>query len=93
MARIQQTFETNKSIAEMRMLIETRALNRPEIGVLLKDHHWVGNVLHASGCLGHGTVTLTEGRVTIDIELSLFGSAAKSRIEDALSRTFKQLSE
>jgi hypothetical protein len=93
MARIQQTFETSKSIAEMRMLIDTKALNRPEIGLLLNDHRWEGNVLHASGTLGHGTITLTEGHVSVDIELSMFGAAAKGKIEQTLHSTFKQLSD
>ena len=91
MARIQQSIETQKSVAEMRHLIDTKVLDRPEINMLLSDHRWEGNVLHASGTLGKGTVTLDEGRVTIDIELSMFGSAAKGKIEQTLTDTFKKL--
>ncbi len=93
MARIQQTFETNKSVAEMRSLLDTKVLTRPEISLLLNDHRWDGNVLHASGSLGQGTVTLEHGRATIDIELSMFGSAAKGKIEQTLNSTFKQLTD
>lgn len=93
MASIQQTFETNKSVAEMRSMIDTKVLDRPEISLLLNEHHWDGNVLHASGSLGKGTVTLDHGRVTIDIELSMFGAAAKGKIEQTLTSTFTQLKD
>jgi hypothetical protein len=48
-------------------------------------------VLHASGKLGHGTITLRDNFVDIDIELSFFGSAAKGAIEQTLSEQIKRL--
>jgi hypothetical protein len=38
-----------------------------------------------------GTLTLEEGRVIIDIELSIFGAAAKGAIEQQLRDQFKKL--
>lgn len=90
MARITQTIETGKSIVEMRSFIDTKALGRPELALLLDTHRWEGNVLHASGKLGHGTLTLEDNRVIVDIELTLFGSAAKGRIEKELQKLLGQ---
>ncbi|MBU3741673.1 MAG: hypothetical protein FGM24_05245 [Candidatus Kapabacteria bacterium] len=91
MARIQQTIDTSKSIVEMRTLIDTKVLGRPEISLLIEQHHWDGNVLHASGKLGKGTITLEHQRVVIDIELSMFGSVAKGAIEQQLNDQIKRI--
>ena len=93
MARIKQRFETKKTISETRTFIDQRILSRPEIELLLQEHHWEGNVLHARGALGEGTVTIEHEAVLVDIELSLFGAAAQSRIEQALTDQFKQLKD
>ena len=91
MARIQQTIETKKSIVEMRTYIDTKVLLRPDVGLVLSEHHWDGNVLHAKGRLGHGTITLEHGKVLVDIELTILGSAAKGTIEATLKKQFGQL--
>lgn len=93
MARINQTFETGKSVVEMRTYIDTKVLQRPEISLLLESHHWSGNVLYASGKLGQGTITLEHAKVVIDIELSFFGAAAQGAIEQQLREQFKRLAE
>lgn len=93
MARIYQTFETGKSVVEMRTFIDARVLARPEISLLLATHTWKANTLHASGKLGHGTITLEHGRVIIDIELSFFGAAAQGAIEQQLREQFRRLQE
>lgn len=91
MARIQQTIDTTKSVAEMRTLIDTKVLGRPEVSLLIERHHWDGNVLHAAGKLGQGTITLEHGKVLIDIELSMFGAVAKGAIEQQLQDQIKRL--
>lgn len=91
MARIQQTVDTSKSIVEMRTLIDTKVLGRPEVSLLIEQHRWDGNVLHASGKLGKGTITLEHGKVIIDIELTMFGAAAKGVLEQQLSDQIKRL--
>jgi hypothetical protein len=91
MARIQQTIQTSKSALEMRLLIDSKVLNRPEVALLLSEHRWEGNVLHARGRMGHGTITLADNLVTIDIELSMFGAAAKGAIEQTLTEKIKML--
>lgn len=93
MATIHQEIETNKSIIEMRIILESKVLSRPELAILLNEHHWVGNVLHAKGKMGHGTITLENKKVIVDIELSIFGSAAKGAIESTLADQIKRLSE
>jgi hypothetical protein len=93
MARIHQTFDTGKSVIEMRTFIDGRVLSRSEIALLLDTHTWKGNVLHANGKLGSGTITLEHGRVVIDIELSFFGAAAQGAIEQQLRDQFKRLQE
>ena len=91
MANIKQTIETSKTAMEMRLLIDSKVLTRPELSMLVSTHEWKGNVLHASGKLGHGTITLRDNFVDIDIELSFFGSAAKGAIEQTLSEQIKRL--
>ncbi len=59
--------------------------------MLMNEHHWDGDVLHASGSLGSGTISLSSGEIVIDIELSMFGAAARSRIEDALREQFSKI--
>jgi hypothetical protein len=41
--------------------------------------------------MGHGTITLADNLVTIDIELSMFGAAAKGAIEQTLTEKIKML--
>jgi hypothetical protein len=91
MANIKQTIETSKTAMEMRLLIDSKVLTRPELSMLVSTHEWKGNVLHASGKLGRGTITLRDNFVDIDIELSFFGSAAKGAIEQTLSDQIKRL--
>ena len=91
MARIHQTIQTSKSALEMRLLLDTKVLTRPEFALLITDHHWDGNVLHASGKMGRGTITLADQLVTVDIELSMFGAAAKGAIEQTLNEQIKRL--
>jgi hypothetical protein len=93
MATIHQTIDTNKTAAEMRHLIDSKVLTRPELRLLLDETRWEGNVLHAKGKLGHGTVAVEERKVVIHIELSLFGSAARGQIEQALSDQVKRLGQ
>ena len=91
MARIQQTIQTSKSAFEMRDYVETKILTRSELKLLITDYHWKGNTLYASGKLGNGTIELYDNSVVIDIELSIFGSAAKVQIEKTISEQFKKL--
>lgn len=91
MARIQQTVDTKKSVVEMRTYIDAKVLSRADVGLVLDEHRWEGNVLHARGRLGHGTITLEHGKVIVDIELTLLGSAAKGTIESTLRKQFEQL--
>ena len=91
MARLTHTIETGKSVAEMRTFIDTKMLSRPEAKMLLAEHRWEGNVLHASGGLGTGTMTLEHGKVVIDIDLSAFGAIAQSQIERTLENEFKRI--
>ncbi len=74
-------------------MIDSRILSRSDISLLLESHTWKGNVLHASGKLGSGTITLEHGRIVVDIELSFFGAAAQGAIEQKLREQFKQLQQ
>ena len=91
--KLEFSIETGKSVAETRAFIDTKILARPEATMLLAEHRWEGNVLHASGSLGVGTITVEHGLVKIDIELSAFGAVAKTQIERTLTEQFKRLSE
>ncbi len=90
-AAIDQTIETSKSVVEMRGLIDSKILSRPEVRLMLDETRWEGNVLHARGKLGHGTVTVEHHRVHIHIELSLFGAAARGQLESMLTEQVKRL--
>ena len=91
MASIHQTIQTSKTALEMRLLIDTKVLTRPEFALLVSQHRWEGNVLHANGKMGRGTITLADQLVTVDIELSMFGSAAKGVIEQTMNEQIKRL--
>jgi len=91
MARIQQTVETGKTIAEMRSYIDKTILSRSDVALVMSEHHWDGNVLHAKGRLGHGTIALEHHKIIIDIQLNILGSAAKGTIEAAINKQFAQL--
>jgi hypothetical protein len=91
MARYTQTFETGKTVAEMRSFIDEKMLSRPETRIVISEHRWEGNVLHASGNLGTGTLTLEHGKVIVDIELTAFGSMAQSQIDRVLNDQFKRI--
>lgn len=93
MATIHQTIDTNKTAAEMRHLIDSKVITRPEIRLLLDETRWEGNVLHARGKLGHGTLTVEDRRVVIHIELSIFGSAARGQIEQVLNDQVMRLGQ
>ncbi len=91
MATITKVIETSKTALEMQILITTKVLPRPEVSVLLDKTHWEANVLHASGKLGKGTLTVEDYRVIIHIELSLFGSAARGTVEQILTEQVTRL--
>ena len=91
MSRIQMDIVTEKSIDECRAFIDNSIVTRPEAQMLLSECSWTDNVLHAGGSLGQGTISLLPGIIRIDIELSMFGAAAKGRIEEVLSEQFKRL--
>jgi len=76
---------------EMRSYIDNNVLSRTDVGFILDEHHWDGNVLHAKGRLGHGTITLEHNKVVVDIELTILGSAAQGTIESTLKQKFGQL--
>ena len=91
MSRITFSVDTTKSVVECRTFIDQQVLSRPEAQMLLQDHRWEGDTLHAAGSLGSGTISLHPGRIDVDIELSMFGTAAKGRIEEVLNDQFKKL--
>lgn len=75
----------------MRTYIDAKILSRTDVGFVMDEHRWEGNVLHAKGRLGLGTITLEHGKVLVDIELTILGSAAKGTIEATLKKQFGQL--
>lgn len=91
MSQISMTIESKKSIVEMRSFIEEEILTRPEAEMLLNERRWEGNTLHASGSLGSGTIEVSEGAVVVTIELSIFGIAAKGRVEEVIRSQFGRL--
>jgi len=91
--KLEFVIETGKSVAETRVFIDQKILARPEATMLLAEHRWEGNVLHASGSLGTGTMTVEHGKVLVDLELSAFGQVARNQIERTLNEQFKRLSQ
>lgn len=91
MSRIQLAFTTSKSVPEVRSVVETQMLTRPELRALLDTHVWEGNVLHAQGTMGAGTVTLEEGKILVDITLSAFGRVAQGAITAKLQSHFSKI--
>ena len=86
MTHLTFSIETKKSIDETKKFINDRLLSRPEAKMLLSDYRWDANVMHVSGSLGQGSLTVFDGRIEIDIELSQFGAMAKGQIEKTLTK-------
>ncbi len=91
MAKINRSFQTKSTAIEMKNYISSSLLPNPALSALLESAYWQGNVLNIFSKLGSGTIALTDYSVTIDIELTLFGSLAKKSIEGAIDKEFKQL--
>jgi hypothetical protein len=91
MASIHKTFQTNSSAEQMREFVTTSVLTRKEVAIFFGDATWEGNTLKINSTLGEGTMSFRDNEVEINVELSFFGGAAKSTIEDELEKQFKKL--
>jgi hypothetical protein len=88
---LRETIMVNATADVIRTFITETIDGRPDVALLLQEHRWVGNVLHAHGVMGGGTITVADGKVDIDIELSMFGSAVRTKIHEAFHELFKPL--
>jgi hypothetical protein len=84
MSAIRLSVETQRDAQSMIGFLNTEVLSRSDVSTLLAVHRWEGSVLHASGSLGSGTISVGDFIVEVDIVLSAMGSAARSIIERKL---------
>ncbi len=91
MATIHKKFSTDKNALEIKQYIDETFLSRKEVKTLIESAIWVGFTLHISSKFGKGTLEARDNEAEINIELSLFGSAAKKAIESTIENNFKEL--
>lgn len=91
MSAIKKSFQTKYTAPEMKNYISSNLLPNPALSSLLEKADWNDNTLHITSKLGSGNIFLSDYRVDIDIELSIFGSLTRKGIEAALDKEFKQL--
>lgn len=80
---------------EARQRIDSYFEQHPTLTEVLHTRSWTAvpekDVLHADSIFGSGTITLTDGGLEIDLQLSLLGQAARSTITNVLSSALLQL--
>lgn len=91
MATIRKTIETEATAEEMKSYINLKLLSRSELQALFDSAFWHGDILHISSKLGNGTITLSDNKAEIVIELSLFGNVAKKTLENVFENELKKL--
>jgi hypothetical protein len=91
MSTISQRIATKHTAIEMKAYVQEKILQRSELMMILQHHEWNGNTLIARSALGSGTVEFVDYEIRVEIELTVFGSAAKGRIEKTLNDQFKLL--
>jgi hypothetical protein len=88
---IRKSFQTQYTAIEMKGYIEANILSRSELSALLDSTVWNGLTLNITSKIGNGTITLSDYRIDVEIELSFFGSMARKQIEATLDNNFKSL--
>ncbi|GAB1430509.1 hypothetical protein MASR2M18_13420 [Ignavibacteria bacterium] len=91
MATIHKKFTTDKNAVEIKKYIDETFLDRKEVKALIDTAVWVGFTLHVTSKFGKGTLEARDNLAEVNIELSLFGSAAKKAIETTIEKNFKEL--
>ena len=91
MAQIQRTIETRKTKEEMRLVLDEKLATSKHLGKVLKMW-WHNDALYVESKLGSGSIQVRDFAVELDIELTLFGAVARTRIEQILTDEIKQIS-
>lgn len=91
MATIHKKFSTEKNALEIKEYINDTFLSRKDVKALIDTAVWVGFTLHVTSKFGKGTLDARDNLAEVNIELSLFGSAAKKAIETTIEKNFKEL--
>lgn len=92
MSKINKKFETKKTATEMKNFISVEILPSQAFRSFVSSTEWKGNTLVLSSKFGHGTVTVYDYLVEVDIDLNFIGSLSKGAIEAGLNSEFKKLS-
>ena len=88
---IKRDVSTRYKADELRSVIETKFLARKELQALLSATEWKGNTLFVESKLLSGVITISDYEISLDIQLTLFGSAAKTKIADTIDAGLKML--
>lgn len=91
MATINKAFPTKRTPQELKNDIDELLVKHPDLAAFVGTASWHGSTLKVESKLGVGMITLLPGQIVVDINLTLFGSAAKSTIEKRLSEGMKLL--
>lgn len=94
-ARLQDVHAITMSRVEARRRIEAYLTDHPFLKEVLHTRSWTQgdgtDVLHADSIFGTGSITLTDGTIEIDLQLTTLGQAARSTISSVLSSAIVQL--
>lgn len=73
--------------------IDNYLLQLPEVRVMISTANWDGSVLHVTSPFGNGTMSIVPGMLEIAMELTPFGMAVRSRIEEGLAKAARHLND
>lgn len=71
---------------EARDAIDRALLREPAVATVLHTRQWTSNVMQAESIFGSGTITVHDHQIIIDIELSILGKAARTKIISTLEQ-------
>lgn len=90
---IQISAPSDHSEEEIRSFIDNYLLQRADVRFMISTTQWVGSVLHVTSPFGNGTMTIAKGSLDIKMDLTPFGMAVRSRIEEGLGKAARKLQE
>jgi|GEM_PF-491352 len=78
---------------EIRSFVDNYLLQRPDVRLMISTATWDGSTMHVTSPFGTGTMTVSMGLLDIKMDLTPFGMAVRSRIEEGLSKAARKLQE
>jgi len=90
---IQVSVSTHHAEEDIRTFVDKHLLQRPDVRAMITSATWHGSVMNVISPFGTGTLTVSPGLLDIHMDLSPFGMAVRSRIEEGLAKAARKLDE